>query len=153
MPSNPQQKPLTNTHIQQYLILCSLSLLLFSDILKLLWRHTLPPVGNHTVWTKSTLSYSWVLCQDITEDVIGNLCHLVIQILLSFESFSFFPFTVLQGKKITLMDNLTKLWGSYSIKTLKSSRKYYNIRENVLFWTLWHIIIQKINQKRVVSHQ
>ena len=71
----------THTHYTN-LILSSLSLLVLSDLLQLLRGHAFPAVSDHAVRAKGTLCDGGVLRQDVTIDVVGNLCQVVIKILL-----------------------------------------------------------------------
>lgn len=70
------------TKLISHLFFLSLKFLLPSDIFNLGRSHALPAVWNDPVGSKSTLSHSRVLCQDVPKHMIGNLCHVIIQLLL-----------------------------------------------------------------------
>ena len=67
---------------RSHLLLLALKFLLSPDILNLGRGHALPAVSDDPVGSKCTLGNGWILSQDISKHMIGNLCHVIIMFLL-----------------------------------------------------------------------
>lgn len=76
------------------LFLLPLQILNSLDVCDLFRTHALPPVCDDAMRPKGTLCHGRILCQDVSIDVIGYLCCIVIQLLLFLQ---FVPGCLLSG--------------------------------------------------------